>query len=214
MKVVLLGPPGSGKSTQAQRLSRALSYFHVSTGNLIRAHIQSGTELGRSIKEYNDRGELVPDDVILQITLPNLEPAGRWILDGFPRNNAQAQALEAALEKRGISLSRVIALKAQDEDLIERIKGRRQSLSTGWTYHVEYDPPPEKRDDLDSGPFVPREDDNPEAIRRQLELFHQEVEPLEELYEKHGILTVVDASKPIPEVTQDILRTLRPARAG
>ncbi|MBA2345063.1 MAG: nucleoside monophosphate kinase [Rubrobacter sp.] len=214
MKVLLLGPPGSGKSTQAQRLSRALSYFQVSTGNLIRAHIQSDTELGRSIKGYNDRGELVPDDVILKIILPNLEPAGRWILDGFPRNEAQARELQAALEKRDISLSRVIALEAPDEDLTARIKGRRQSLATGWTYHVEYDPPPEKRGDLDTGPFVRREDDTPEAVRRQLELYHQEVEPLKAHYEKQGILTAIDARKPIQEVTEDILQALSPARAG
>ncbi|MBA3791725.1 MAG: nucleoside monophosphate kinase [Rubrobacter sp.] len=213
MKVLLLGPLGSGKSTQAQQLSRALSYFQVSTGNLIRAHIQSDTELGRSIKDCNDRGELVPDDVILRITLPNLEPAGRWILDGFPRNEAQAQALNEALKRRGISLSRVIALEAPDGELIERIKGRRQSLATGWTYHLEHDPPPKKRDDLDAGPFVPREDDTAEAVRRQLEIYHQEVEPLKQHYEKQGILTVVDARKPIPEVTEDILQALRPARA-
>ncbi|MGH3147571.1 MAG: adenylate kinase family protein [Rubrobacter sp.] len=214
MKVLLLGPPGSGKSTQAQRLSRALSYFQVSTGNLIRAHIQSDTELGRSIKDCNDRGELVPDDVILEITLPNLEPAGRWILDGFPRNEAQARALNEALKRRGISLSRVIALEAPDEELVERIKGRRQSLATGWTYHAEHDPPPEKQDNLDSGPFVPREDDTPEAIQRQLELYHQEAEPLKSHYEKREILTVVDARKPIPEVTHDILQALSPTRAG
>jgi len=214
MKVLLLGPPGSGKSTQAQQLSRALSYFQVSTGNLIRAHIQSDTELGRSIKDCNDRGELVPDDVILRITLPNLEPAGRWILDGFPRNEAQAQALNEALKKRGISLSRVIALEAPDEELIERIKGRLQSLATGWTYHAEHAPPPDKHDNLDSGPFVRREDDTVEATRRQLEIYHQEVEPLKSHYEKQGILTVVDARKLIPEVTQDILQALSPARAS
>lgn len=208
MKVLLLGPPASGKSTQAQRLSRVLSYFHVSTGNLIRAHIQSGTELGQSIKGYYDRGELVPDGVILEITLPNLEPAGRWILDGFPRNRAQARALDEALEQRGISLSRVIALEAPDGDLVERIPGRRQSLATGWTYHLKYDPPPHRRDDLDSGPFVPRDDDRGGVIEKQLEVYHREVEPLKEHYEREGILTTVDARKPIREVTDDILEAL------
>ncbi len=214
MKVLLLGPPGAGKSTQAQRLSRVLTYFQVSTGNLIRAHIQSGTELGRSIKGYNDRGELVPDSTILEIVLPNLEPSGRWILDGFPRTQLQARALDEALQRRGISLSRIIALEAPDADVLERIPGRRQSLSTGWTYHLEHDPPPERRDNLDSGPFEPREDDTMEATQRQLQLYHQEIELLKSHYEKRGVLTTVDAREPIPEVTQNILEALRPAQAS
>lgn len=214
MKVLLLGPPGSGKSTQAQRLSRELTYFPVSTGNLVRAHIQSDTGLGRSIRGYYERGELVPDSTILEIVLPNLEPAGRWILDGFPRTQLQARALDEALERRGIALSRVIALEAPDEEMIERIKGRRQSLATGWTYHTEYDPPPHRRDDLDSGPFVPREDDTKEAIERQLQLYHQEIEPLKSHYEREGILATVDARRQIPEVTHDILQALRPAQAS
>lgn len=208
MKIVLLGPVGVGKGTQAQRLAEMLSYFHISTGNMVRAHIEAGTELGRKMRAYSDRGELVPDDIILEMLRPNLEPAGRWILDGFPRNINQAHALDELLEARGISLSKVIVLEAPDEVLIRRITGRRVSRATGRTYHLEYDPPPDPRSHLDPGPFVQREDDTEEAIRRQLEVYRREAEPLKEYYSEKGILAVVDGRAPIPEVTEKILEVL------
>lgn len=208
MKLVLIGPPGAGKGTQGQRLSRLLSYFHVSTGNLVRAHIQAATKLGRDVEGRNRRGELVSDDVILQMVTPSLEPAGRWILDGFPRTGNQARALDAALEKRGISLSKAVFLDVPDAELIERIKNRRYSRATGWTYNLEHDPPPQPEQRLDPGPFVRREDDNPDATRRQIELYHEQTEPLKAYYDRKNRLAVVDANKPILEVTEAICDAL------
>lgn len=208
MKLVLIGPPGAGKGTQGQRLSRLLSYFHVATGNLVRAHIQAWTDLGREVEGYNRRGELVPDHLILKMVGPSLEPAGRWILDGFPRNETQARALDDALEERGIRLSRIILLDAPDDVLVERIRGRRYSQATGWTYHLEHDPPPQPEQHLDPGPFVRREDDTPDAVRRQLDLYHKETEPLKDYYDEKGCLEVVDANQPIPDVTEAICAVL------
>ncbi len=208
MKLVLIGPPGAGKGTQGQRLSRLLSYFHVSTGNLVRAHIQAWTELGREVEDYNRRGELVPDEVVLEMVGPSLEPAGRWILDGFPRTETQARALDSALEERGVRLSRAIALEVPDSVLVERIKNRRYSQATGWTYNLEEDPPPQPEQRLDPGPFVRREDDMPDAVRRQIELYHQETAPLKSYYDERGCLEVVDGSRSIAEVTDDICEAL------
>lgn len=214
MKILLLGPPGSGKSTQAQRLCEMLSYYHISSGNMIEDQIIAGTEVGRSIRGYYERGELVPDEVVLDLVMPNLEPAGRWILEGFPRNEIQARALDDALARRGISLSRVISLEAPDENLIRRIPGRRHSLSTGWTYHLEYAPPPPPQAGRDEGPFVQRKDDTEGAVHNQLETYHRETEPLKDHYTTKGILTTVDAGKSIPQVTEDILAILSPVKPG
>jgi adenylate kinase len=203
MRVVLLGPQGAGKGTQAQRLSGRTGARHISTGDMVRAEIKSGSELGRKVREYNDRGELVPDEVIIEMARPHLE-GDSWILDGFPRNEAQARALDEALEEMGLHLDLVIALEASDEDLIRRLSGRRQSQSTGRIYHVEYDPPPES----DPGPFAQRRDDSEEVIRRRLALYHEQTEPLKDYYGKRGILTTVDASRSIPEVTGEMLEAL------
>lgn len=212
MKILLLGPPGAGRSTQAQRLSEKLNYLPISTGDMIRAQMIAGTELGRRIESYYGRGELVPDEAILELVLPNLEPSGRWVLDGFPRTEAQARALDAALERRGIGLSRAILLEAPDEDVISRVVGRRYSLTTGRVYHVEQDPPPDFKARQDEGPFMQREDDTEDAIRRQLEIYHREASILTGYYEGKGILATVDARKTIPEVTESILEALQTPR--
>lgn len=208
MKLVLIGPPGAGKSTQGQHLSRKLSYFHVSTGNLVRAHIQSGTDLGCEISDYNRRGELIPDGIVMDIVAPNLEPSGRWILDGFPRNETQARALDAALDQRGLKLTKAVFLEVPPAALIERVSQRRFSQATGWTYNLQYDPPPQPEQHLDPGPFVRREDDDREVFRRQLDYYHKETEELKDYYDKKGILASVDGNKRIPAVTEAILRSL------
>jgi adenylate kinase len=204
MKIILLGPQGAGKGTQAQRLSKKTGAKHISTGDIVRAEIKSGSPLGRKVQDFNDRGELVPDEIIVEMAKPYLDDADAWLLDGFPRNEAQAKALEDALKDLDIELDAAVALEAPDEELVERLSGRRTSDATGRVYHVEHDPPPEDSEE-DPGPFVQRKDDTEEAIRRRLAIYHEQTEPLKGYYEERGLLTTVDARKPIPEVTEEIL---------
>ena len=208
MRIVLLGPQGAGKGTQAQRISERTGARHISTGDLVRAEIKSGSELGQTIRDYNDRGELVPDEIIVEMMRPYLDEADSWILDGFPRNEAQAEALDVMLEEIDADLDAALALEAPDEALIRRLSGRRTSEATGKIYHVEYDPPPENSGE-DPGPFIQREDDTEEALRRRLEVYHEHTEPLKDYYAERGILATVDATQGIPEVTQDILEAVR-----
>ncbi|CAN5200055.1 MAG: adenylate kinase [Actinomycetota bacterium] len=204
MRVILLGPQGAGKGTQAQRLADRVGATHISTGDIVRAEIKSGSELGKKVQDYNDRGELVPDEVIVEMAKSYLDDADSWLLDGFPRNEAQAEALEEALDEIGEKLDAVVALEAPDDALVERLSGRRQSQATGKIYHVEYDPPPED----DEGPFIQRKDDAEDAIRRRLEIYHDQTEPLKDYYADRGLLITVDAEQEIPKVTEDILGTV------
>src|SRR5918993_329841 len=201
MRIILLGPQGAGKGTQAQRLAQEVGATHISTGDIVRAEIKSGSELGKKVQAYNDRGELVPDEIIVEMAKPYLDDADSWLLDGFPRNEAQAKALDQALQDIGEDLDAVVALDAPDDALVERLSGRRQSQATGKIYHVEYDPPPED----DPGPFVQRDDDAEEAIRRRLEIYHDQTEPLKDYYADRDLLITVDAEQEIPKVTRDIL---------
>ena len=210
MKIAMLGPVGVGKGTQIQQISEMLNYTRVATGDLIRDQIEAGTELGGELEGYYERGEPVPDDVVMELVRPHLLPAGAWILDDFPRTMAQAHALDEELEKRGVCLDQVIVLEGpSDEELIERITtGRRQSLATGRVYHLEYDPPPDPQEGKDPGPFVQRDDDTEDALRREIESYREEADAIKEYYEEKGILTVVNAEQDVPEVTEDILDAL------
>lgn len=207
MRVVLLGPQGAGKGTQAQRISQETGAKHIATGDLVRAEIKSGSELGEAIKDYNDRGELVPDEIIIEMTKPHLKKHDAWLLDGFPRNEAQARALDEALEELGMELDAAVVFEAPDDELVERLSGRRTSEATGRIYHVEHDPPPESSEE-DPGPFVQREDDREEAIRRRLEIYHEHTRPLKDYYAEKDILIMVDATQDIPEVTKDVMAAL------
>jgi adenylate kinase len=207
MRIVLLGPQGAGKGTQAQRISRETGAKHISTGDLVRAEIKSGSELGQTIKDYNDRGDLVPDEIIIEMMKPYLDDADSWILDGFPRNESQAEALDKMLTEIDAELDAAVALEAPDDLLVERLSGRRTSEATGNIYHVEYDPPPEDSKE-DPGPFVQREDDREGSIRRRLEVYHEQTEPLKGYYADRGILAQVDATQGISEVTDDILESV------
>jgi adenylate kinase len=201
MRVILLGPQGAGKGTQAQRLADRVGAAHISTGDIVRAEIKSGSELGKKVQEYNDKGELVPDEIIVEMAKPYLDDADSWLLDGFPRNQAQAQALDQALQDIGEDLDAVVALEAPDDALVDRLSGRRQSQATGKIYHVEFDPPPED----DEGPFIQRDDDAEKAIRRRLEIYHDQTEPLKDYYAERDLLITVDAEQKIPQVTEEIL---------
>lgn len=207
MRIIIFGPQGAGKGTQAGKLVEETGATHIATGDLVREEIKKGSELGEKIQEYNDKGELVPDEIIIEMTKPHLDKHDGWILDGFPRNQAQAKALDEALEEIDEKVDRVIALEASDEDLVKRLSGRRQSEATGNTYHIEHDPPPEDSDE-DPGPFVQRDDDTEEAIRKRLETYHEETEPLKDYYEEQGLLVTVDASKGIDEVTKEVKKAV------
>lgn len=204
MRLLLLGPQGAGKGTQAQQLARLTGALHLSTGDLIRAEIKAGTALGRTVRDYNDRGELVPDDIIIAMILPRITSAPSWILDGFPRTRAQAQALDCALARVGVTLDAVVALEAPDAALIDRLSGRRQSQASGNIYHLRYNPPTAD----DPGPFIQRDDDQPHHIRRRLELYHAETEPLIAYYGARDLIVRVDALGPIEAVTGTILHAL------
>ena len=196
----MLGPVGSGKGTQAQLVSGRLNYARISTGDLVRDQIEAGTELGRDLKGYSDRGEPVPDDIIMDLVRPQL-----------PRTVQQARMLDEGLKERSAgALDHVIVLEGpSDEELIERItSGRRHSLATGRVYLLDHDPPPDPEEGEDPGPFVQRDDDTEEAIRRQLEAYREEAEAIKEYYEERGVLTVVDASKEVSKITEDILEAL------
>lgn len=208
MRVILMGPQGAGKGTQAAKLEEETGATHIETGDLVRSEIKQETELGQKIKEYSDKGELVPDEIIIDMTKPYLDENDSWILDGFPRNQEQARALDEALEEIGEKIDRVIVLEADDDALVERLSGRRQSEATGEIYHVEHNPPPDEGSDEDPGPFVQRDDDTEEAIRTRLDTYHEQTEPLKDYYEEQGILVTIDASKDIDEVTKDVLEAV------
>jgi adenylate kinase len=205
MKLILLGPQGAGKGTQAGRLAEKTGAKHISTGDIVRSEIKSGSELGRKVQDYNDRGELVPDEIIVEMAKPHLKENDSWLLDGFPRTEAQARALDEALEEIGAELDAAVALEAPDDLLVERLSGRRTSEATGRIYHIEYDPPPEDPEE-DPGPFVQRKDDTEEAIRNRLRIYHEQTEPLKDYYAERGLLVTVDATQDIPKVTEDILK--------
>lgn len=206
MRVLLLGPQGAGKGTQAGRIAEKTGAKHISTGDIVRAEIKSGSELGQKVQDYNDWGELVPDEIIVEMAKPHLEQTDSWLLDGFPRTEAQAEALDEALKEIDARLDKAIALEAPDEALVERLSGRRQSEATGKIYHVQYDPPPEDGDD--PGPFVQRKDDSEEAIRNRLRIYHEQTEPLKDYYDERGILVTVDANREISVITDDILKAV------
>lgn len=206
MRIVLLGPQGAGKGTQAQRLASQTGALHISTGELVREEIASGSRLGVIVKEYNDQGYLVPDEIIIGMVTSHLEPHSHWILDGFPRNVPQAEALSVMLSRAGSGLDAVIALEAPDSVVIERLAGRRHSLATGKIYHVSNNPAPAS----DPGPFIQRDDDLPAMIQRRLDLYHRETEPVKSYYAAAHLLVEIDACQPMDAVTAAILAA-RPA---
>lgn len=212
MKLAIIGPVGAGKTSQAQRISqRLVSYMRVSTGEMIRSHIEADTELGRRVESFYRRGEPVPDEVILQLIETRLQPAGFWILDGFPRTAHQARSLDEHLEgRRGGPLTRVIALEGlSDDELVRRVvSGRVHSQATGMVYHTLNDPPPDPSEHMDPGPFVRRDDDDERSIRNQIEVYRRESGTLKEHYEGRDLLSVVNADQPIDKVTGDVLEAL------
>lgn len=202
MIVVFLGPPGAGKGTQAQRLVEEKGFIHISTGDLLREAVKNQTPLGLKAKEYMDRGELVPDDLIVALIKEKLPDEGNVILDGFPRTVAQAEALEKMLKESGKKLDAVILFEVPDEVVIERLSGRRIDPKTGKVYHIKYNPPPEGVE------VIQRDDDREEVIKNRLEVYRKQTQPLVDYYKEKGLLKVIDATKSPEEVYKQLLTVL------
>jgi len=214
LNLILLGPPGAGKGTQAARLREDFSLPYIATGDLLREHRDNGTELGQKAKEYMERGELVPDELVVAMILDKIsaEGADGFLLDGFPRNRAQAEALGVAMDERGRRLTAALLIEVPDELLVERITGRRQ-CSNGHVYHVKYDPP--KHDavcDQDGKPLVQRDDDKPETVKKRLDVYHRETSPLIDYYDDKGLLRRFDGTRDKVEVHDHIRATLATLR--
>jgi adenylate kinase len=216
LNLILLGPPGAGKGTQAERLVDDFDLPYYATGDILRAAVKDGTDLGKKAKEYMDRGDLVPDELICDVIMEQLdtaEAADGFILDGFPRTKGQADVLDKGLGGRQRRLTAALLLDASDEEVIRRLSGRRICVKNGHLYHVDFDPP--KREgvcDQDGSRLIQRDDDKPETIKRRLEVYHAETKPLIDYYEDQSILRRFDAARPPGEVHDHIRASLATLR--
>lgn len=215
LNLILLGPPGAGKGTQAERLQQDFSLAHVSTGDMLRQAQAEGTELGLKAKGFMDAGQLVPDEVIIGVALERLQQDDArdgFLLDGFPRTVPQAEALEAEMAKLDRKITAALLIEAPDEDIIRRISGRRVSKS-GRVYHVEFDPPKhEGRCDIDGSALIQRDDDKPETIKKRLDVYREQTSPLIDFYDERGLLRRFDGTRSPTEVHDHIRATIATLR--
>jgi adenylate kinase len=216
LNLILVGPPGAGKGTQAERLTEDFNLPYFATGNILRAAVADGTELGRKAKEYMDNGDLVPDEVIIGVILDALKgeaASDGFLLDGFPRTVPQADALGQALERLGRKLTAVLLVDVPDDEVVRRLSGRRTCVKAGHTYHVEFDPPKhEGVCDQDGSRLVQRDDDKPETIRKRLSVYHDQTEPLVEYYEGRDLLRRFDGTRSPTEVHDHVRATVATLR--
>ncbi len=216
LNLILFGPPGAGKGTQAERLRNDFQLPFISTGDMLRANVKEGTELGKKAKEYMDAGELVPDDLIVAMAAQRLQEKDAqdgFILDGFPRTIEQAKALDKQLAEMGRRVTAALLIEVPDDEVVRRLSGRRVCAKSGHNYHVEFDPPKhEGICDQDGSRLVQRDDDNPEVIRNRLRVYHDQTEPLVEYYDEQGIMRRIDGTRDAAEVNDHIravIATLR-----
>ena len=216
LNLILLGPPGAGKGTQAERLVDDFDLPYYATGDILRAAVKEESELGKQAKEYMDRGDLVPDDLICGVIMERVdshEAADGFLLDGFPRTVGQADILADALEKRGRRLTAALLIDVDDGEVLRRLTGRRICTKNGHLYHVEFDPPKnEGVCDQDGSKLVQREDDKPETVKHRLDVYHEQTQPLVERYEDEGTLRRFDGARPPSDVHDHIRATLATLR--
>jgi adenylate kinase len=216
LNLIFLGPPGAGKGTQAQRLSKDFRLPYIATGDMLREAVKEGTELGQKAKEYMDAGDLVPDDLIIAMITESMEDPESddgFILDGFPRNVPQADALTGAMEERDRRITAVLLIEVEDEEVVRRISGRRVCVKAGHTYHVDSDPPKhEGVCDQDGSRLIQRDDDKPETVKKRLDTYHEQTEPLVEYYEERNLLRRFDGSRPPTDVHDHIRATIATLR--
>ncbi len=211
MKILLLGPPGGGKGTQSKFLMEKFNIPQISTGDMLRNHVKNGTNLGKKAKEFMDKGELVTDSLILdmmEIRFKEKDCEKGFILDGFPRTIIQAQGLEKLFQKTNQKLDHVIVINVEDDDIVERMGGRRVHPDSGRTYHIKYNPPKnENLDDKTNEPLIIRDDDKEKTVRNRLSVYHNQTKPLIEFY-KHSVINI-DGSQEIQTVKHAILNKLK-----
>ncbi len=216
MNLVLLGPPGAGKGTQGRRLVDDFRLDYIATGDMLREARANGSELGHKAKEYMDRGDLVPDDLIVAMIGERMADESTLdgvILDGFPRTAAQADALGKMLDERGERITAALLIEVPDEGVVERLSGRRICKKNSHDYHLVYDPPKhEGVCDQDGSRLIQRDDDEPETVRKRLSVYHEQTAPLVDYYDERGILRRFDGTRDKPEVHDHIRATLATLR--
>lgn len=212
MKIIMLGAPGAGKGTQAKMIAEKYHLPHVSTGDIFRANLKQGTELGKKAKEYMDKGALVPDELTVEILLDRVaqdDCKDGYVLDGFPRTIPQAEVLDRELEKLGDHVDLAIDVEVPDANIVKRMSGRRACLKCGATYHIEHIPPKQEGIcDVCGEKLVQRDDDKPETVQKRLDVYHEQTAPLIEYYTKAGILKSVDGTVDMKDVFAAIVQVI------
>ena len=218
MKIIMLGAPGAGKGTQAKKIAEKYSIPHISTGDIFRANIKNNTELGKKAKTYMDKGELVPDELVVDLIMDRFQDAdcaNGYVLDGFPRTIPQAEALDKALAANNEAVDFAINVEVPDENILNRMSGRRACVGCGATYHIQFNAPKvEGVCDTCGEKLILRDDDKPETVKNRLSVYHEQTQPLIDYYTGQGVLKTVDGTKNLDEVFGDIVKILGEQNRG